>query len=146
MSNLKMKSTKNILHAITAVTFVIGLHTFTNDDIVLKFMITDVNKRLCYLDVISLTLKKNLCECCNILVDVPTTHHQLVHRDKTSISKENWNDKVKADLLRSRFDSIRKMLKLNTDNKVTFVEFDNMKFVFPTKLNELDLIKLNIPS
>ena len=64
---------------------------------------------------------------------------------------------MKADLLRSRFDRIIKMLELNTDNKVTFVvkrldsdnlklEFDNIKFVFPTKLNELDLIKLNIPS
>ena len=64
---------------------------------------------------------------------------------------------MKADLLRSRFDRIMKMLELNTDNKVTFVvkrldsdnlklEFDNIKFVFPTKLNELDLIKLNIPS
>ena len=77
MSNLKMKSTKNILHAITAVTFVIGLHTFTNDDIVLKFMITDDNTQLCYLDVISLTLKKNLCECYNILVDVHTTKFYL---------------------------------------------------------------------
>ena len=64
---------------------------------------------------------------------------------------------MKADLLWSRFDRIIKMLELNTDNKVTFVvkrldsdnlklEFDNIKFVFPTKLNELDLIKLNIPS
>ena len=58
MSNLKMKSTKNILHAITAVTFVIGLHTFTNDDIVLKFMIIDDNKQLCYLDGVSPVLKK----------------------------------------------------------------------------------------
>ena len=57
----------------------------------------------------------------------------------------------------SSFDSIVKMLELNTDNNVTFVsvrlnsdnlkvEFENMKYVFPAKLNELDLIKLKIPS
>ena len=57
----------------------------------------------------------------------------------------------------SSFDSIVKMLELNTDNNVTFVsvrlnsdnlkvEFENIKYVFPTKLNELDLIKLKIPS
>ena len=57
MSNLKMKSTKTFLHAVTGVTFVVGLHNFTNDDSVLKFMITDDNKEFCDLDVISLTLK-----------------------------------------------------------------------------------------
>ena len=57
----------------------------------------------------------------------------------------------------SSFDSIVKMLELNTDNNVTFVsvrlnsdnlkvEFENIKYVFPAKLNELDLIKLKIPS
>ena len=39
-----MKSTKNILHAATSVTLGVGLHTFTNDDSVLKFIITDNNK------------------------------------------------------------------------------------------------------
>ena len=49
------------------------------------------------------------------------------------------------------------MLELSTDNNVTFVierlnsdnlklEFENMKYIFPAKLNELDLIKLKIPS
>ena len=70
-----MKSTKNIRHAVSGVTFVIGLHAFTNDDSVLKFIITDENKQLCYLDFVSLALKKNLCECYNVLVDVTTTHH-----------------------------------------------------------------------
>ena len=63
MSELKMKSTKNVLHAVTDVTFVVGLHTISNDNSVLKFMITDDNKQLCYLDVVSPVLKKNLCEC-----------------------------------------------------------------------------------
>ena len=99
----------------------------------------------------------NLCECYNVLVDVPTTHHQLVHPDKTSHLKENWNDKMKADLVRSSFDSIVKMLELSTDNNVTFVierlnpdnlklEFENMKYVFSANLNKLDLINLKIPS
>ena len=84
-----MKSTKKNLHAVTGITFVVGLYTITNDDSVLKFMITDDNKQLCYLDVVSLALKKNLCECYNVLVDIPMTHHQLVHPDKTSHSKVN---------------------------------------------------------
>ena len=84
-----MKSTKNVLHVVTGVTFVVGLHIVSNDNSVLKFMITDDNKHLCYLDVVSLALKKNSCECYNVLVDVPTTNHQLVHSDKTIHSKEN---------------------------------------------------------
>ena len=99
MSNLKMKSTKNVLHAVTGVTFVVGLHTFSNDDSVLKFMITDNKKQLCCIDFVNLSLKKILCECYIILVDVPTTHHQLVRPDKTSHSEDNWNDKAKAVFL-----------------------------------------------
>ena len=64
-----MKSTKNIFHTVTGV-------TFANDNSVLKFMITDENKQLCYLDVFSPVL--------NVLVDVPMTNHQLVHSDKAS--------------------------------------------------------------
>ena len=120
-------------------------------------MITDDNKQLCYLDSVGPALKNNLCECYNVLVDVPTTNHQLVHSDKTSHSKENWNDKVKVDLVWSLFDSIVKMLELSTDNNVTFViewlnldnlklEFENIKNIFSAKLNELDFIKLKIPS
>ena len=141
MSELKMISTKNVLHIVTGVTFVIGLHTVSNDNSVLKFMITDDHEQLCYLDVVSPALKKNVCECYNVLVDVPTTNYQLVHSDKTSHSKDSWNDKVKAVLVRSSFDSIVKMLDLSTDNNVTFVierlnsdnlklEFENMKYVF----------------
>ena len=80
-------------------------------------MITDDNKQICYLDITSLTLKKDLCECYNIIVDVPTNHLQLVHPDETSHSKENWNDKVKADLVRFSFDSIVKILKISNDNE-----------------------------
>ena len=64
---------------------------------------------------------------------------------------------MKIVLVRSSFDSIVKMLELSTDNNVTFVierlnldnfklEFENIKNVFSAKLNELDLIKLKIPS
>ena len=63
MLNLKMKSTKNVLHAVTGVTgitVVVGLHNFTNYESVLKFMITDDNKQLCYYDAISHVLKKNM--------------------------------------------------------------------------------------
>ena len=64
---------------------------------------------------------------------------------------------MKADLVRSSFDSIVKMLECNTDNKVIFAverlnsdnskhEFDKKKFIFSAKSNEFDFIKLNIPS
>ena len=97
----------------------------------------------------SSVVKMNVCEYYNIIVDVPTTHLQLVNLDKTSHSNVNCNDKVKAVLIRSFFDSIVKMLELNTDNKVIFVverlnsdnlkfEFDNMKSVF--LLNLISLI------
>ena len=66
-------------------------------------------------------IEKNVCECYNVIVDVPTTRLQLVHPDKTSHSKENWNNNVEAGLFRSSFDSIAKMLELSTDKKVTFV-------------------------
>ena len=74
MSTLKIKSMKEAIHAVTGVTFVVGLHNSINDETVLKFMITDDNKQLCYLDNLNLTLKNNLCECYNIIVDVPTTN------------------------------------------------------------------------
>ena len=94
-------------------------------------------------------VKMNVCEYYNIIVDVPITHLQLVNLDKTSHSNVNCNDKVKAVLIRPFFDSIVKMLELNTDNKVIFVverlnsdnlkfEFDNMKSVF--LLNLISLI------
>ena len=66
MSELTMVSTKNFPHAVTGVIFVICLYTVSNDNSVLKFMITDDNKQLCYLDVVSHALKKNVCECYNV--------------------------------------------------------------------------------
>ena len=64
---------------------------------------------------------------------------------------------MKAYLVRFSFDSIVKRLELSTNNNVTFVierlnpdnlklEFENIKYVFSAKLNDLDLIKLKIPS
>ena len=55
--------------------------------------------------ILAFTLKNKACEYYNVIVDVPRTCLQLVHPDKTSHSKENWNDKVKAGLVRSSFDS-----------------------------------------
>ena len=74
MSTLKIQSMKEVLHDVTIVAFIVGLHDYINDETVLKFMITDDNKQLYYLDDLILTLKNNLCECYNVIVDVPTTH------------------------------------------------------------------------
>ena len=57
---------------------------------------------------------KKKCECYNVIVDVPTTHLQLVNPDKSSHSKVNWNDKVNAVLAWSSFDSIIKILEHTT--------------------------------
>ena len=77
MSTLRMKPMKGILYAVTGVRFDVGLHDFINNETVFKFMITDNNKQLCYLDKISLTLKQKLCECYHVVVDIPTTRLQL---------------------------------------------------------------------
>ena len=116
-----MKSMKKVLHSVTGVTFVVGLQDSINDEIVLKFMITYNNKYLCNLHDLSLTLKTNLSEYYNVIVYVPSTRLQLVHPDKTSHSKDNRNDKVEADLVRSSFDNIEMMLELRIDIKVAFV-------------------------
>ena len=99
MSTLKIQSIKEVLHDVINVSFVVGLHDYINDETVLKFMIIDDNKQLYYLDDLILTLKTNLCECYNVIVDVPTPHFQFFHPDKTSHSKYNWNDKAKSDLV-----------------------------------------------
>ena len=56
---LKWNQWKGVLHAVAGVTFIVGLHNFINVDKVLKFMISDNNKKLCYLGDLSFTLKKN---------------------------------------------------------------------------------------
>ena len=68
---------KKVLYAVTGIRFVVGLHDFINNEIVFKFMITDNNKQLCYLDEINLTLRQKLCECYYVIVDIPTTRLQL---------------------------------------------------------------------
>ena len=55
---LKIQSIKRVLHAVTIVTIVVGLHDFINDETVINFMIIDDSKELCYLDDLSLYIKK----------------------------------------------------------------------------------------
>ena len=56
-----------------------------------------------------------------MIVDVSKVRYDLVNPDKSSHSREHLNDTLKAVLNRSSFDSFVKVLKLNTDNKITFV-------------------------
>ena len=86
-------------------------------------------------------LKSHLCESYNVIVDDPKAIYNLVNPNKANHSKENWNDIFKAVLNRPSFDSIVKMLELNTGNKIIFVvermnakllkrDFDEMKLFF----------------
>ena len=93
-----------------------------------------------------------------MLVDLPEVKKYPVNPAKTSHSKRDWN-KLSTVLNRSTFKSTVKMLELNTDNKIMFV-IEMIKsnlllsifepvfstLLFTTGLNELDLIKLKLPS
>ena len=57
MSPLKMKSVNKMVHAITGITFVVDLHDFSNDEITIKFMLTEDNNQICYFDFVSNMLK-----------------------------------------------------------------------------------------
>ena len=57
MSPLKMKSVNKMVYAITGITFVVGLHDFSNDEITIKFMLTEDNNQICYFDFVSNMLK-----------------------------------------------------------------------------------------
>ena len=44
-----MKLTNNAVHTIVGDTFVMGLHDLTNDETIVKFIVTMDNKQICYL-------------------------------------------------------------------------------------------------
>ena len=149
-----MKLTNDVVHAVVGDTFVMGLHDLVDYEITVKFMV----QQSCYLYHLSSSIKNHECESFNVLVDLPEVKLYPVNPDKTSHSKRDWN-KLHAVLNCSTFHSTVKMLELNTDNKITFVVevlkadvikplFDDKDstVVFQAALNELDLIKLKIPS
>ena len=76
-----------------------------------------------------------------MIVDVSKVRYDLVNPDKSSHSREYLNDTLKAVPNRSSFDSFVKGLRLNTNNKITFVvkrmnakfkkkNFDEIKSIF----------------
>ena len=87
MSPLKMKSVNKVVHAITGITFFVGLNDFANDEITIKCMLTEDNNQICYFDFVSNTLKNHGCESYNVLVYVPDARYDLSHPAKTSHSK-----------------------------------------------------------
>ena len=103
-------------------------------------------------------MKSHGCERYNVLVDFLEVKKYHVNPIKTSHSKRDWN-KLSTVLNRSPFDSTVNVLELNTDNKITFVvkmmkanvliplfEPVNSTLVSTAELNELNLIKLKLPS
>ena len=93
-----------------------------------------------------------------MLVYLPQISYDLVHPDKSSHSKLNWNYKLKKVLNHSSFDSIINTLELGTgdiffivvveriDNQLLKDYCDRLKFVFSTRLKEFDLFKIKKPS
>ena len=135
-----------------------GLHDLKNDDTVVKCMVTKDKKEMCYLHYLFQSVKSHECESYNALVDLPEVKKYPVNPAKTSHSKRDWN-KLSTVLNRSPFDSTVNVLELNTDNKITFVvkmmkanvliplfEPVNSTLVSTAELNELNLIKLKLPS
>ena len=57
MSYLKMKSVNKEIHTITGVTFVVDFNDFVDDEIIVKYMVTEDDKQICYLDFVGNTLK-----------------------------------------------------------------------------------------
>ena len=149
-----MKLTNDVVHAVVGDTFVMGLHDLVDYEITVKFMV----QQSCYLYHLSSSIKNHECESFNVLVDHPEVKKDPVNPTKTIHSKLDCN-KLSTILNHSTFDSTVKMLELNTDNKITFVvemvkanllrtmfEPINSKLVFTAGLNELDLIKLKLPT
>ena len=79
-----MKSVNKVWHVVTGVAFVVGLNYFPDNETVVKCMLTKDNQPICYLDFISNTLKHQLRESYDVIVDVPYTRHDLVNPDKPS--------------------------------------------------------------
>ena len=89
-----MKPVNKIDHHVTGVTFIVALNDFADDYSTVKFMLTEDNKKICYLEFVANTLKEQGCLSYNVLVDVPIANYNLVHTDKSSHSKESWNEKL----------------------------------------------------
>ena len=116
-----MNSVKIGVQAVNCVTFVVGLKDFHDDETTVKCMLTKDNKEICYLDFISITLIKEGCKSYNVIDNAPNAKYNIVNPNKTSHSKQDWNNYLNAVLHYSSLDSFIKLLELNTGNKITFV-------------------------
>ena len=103
-------------------------------------------------------MKNHECDGYNVLVNLPEVKIYYVNLARMSHSKRDWN-KLSTVLNCSTFDSTVKILQLNTDNKITLVVkmikanlllpmFEPIfsTLAFTTGLNELDLVKLKLPT
>ena len=75
MLSLKMKLVNKVVHTVTGVTFVMGLKYFSDDETTVKFILTEDNKQIFYLDFNNNTLKDHGCKCYTALVDVPDARY-----------------------------------------------------------------------
>ena len=153
-----MKLTNNVVHAVAGDTIDMSLNDLANDDTIVKCMVTKYKKEIRYFHHFSQSMKNHGCESCNVLVYLPEVKKYPINSAKMGRFKRDWN-KLSTVLNRLTFDSTVKMIELNTDNKITcVVEMIKMNLllpmfkpvfatlVFTVGLNELDLIKLKLPS
>ena len=148
----------DVVHTVVSDTFVMGLHDLANDETTVKFMVTKDKKQNCYLHHISSSMKNYGYESIKIIIDLPEVNNSSINPTKTSHSKLDWN-KLFAVLNHSSYESTVNMLELNIDEKIAFVvemakanllmtmfEPITITLVITTGLNELDLIKLKLPT
>ena len=135
-----MKYVNKVLFPVISVIFVVTLNDFDDDESTVNCIITKDNKKI-------------WCASYDVCLDLPKVSYDLVRLDKSSHSRTNWNENLKKLLNRSSFDSMIKMLELNTSDRINFIiermdvellkhYFRKHEIVFSAGLNELDLVKI----
>ena len=138
-----MKSVNKGVFPVTCVTLIVVLNDFSDDEPTVKYMVTNDNKQILILILLVLCWKNKdvqVMMCSLIFLRFHMTLSTLIN---LVIPKLNWKDKMKEVLNRSSFDSIIKMLELNTGYRISFVVeridvqllkryFEGLTFVFST--------------
>ena len=138
-----MKTVNKGVFPVTGVTLIVVLNDFSDDEPTVKYMVTNDNKQILILILLVLCWKNKdvqVMMCSLIFLRCHMTLSTLIN---LVIPKLNWKDKMKEVLNRSSFDSIIKMLELNTGYRISFVVeridvqllkryFEGLTFVFST--------------
>ena len=87
-----------------------------------SFLLTKDNQYICYLSANSSTLKYQISETYDIVIDLPGNTFKIIDSKRNSHSFTTWDDKDQAVSNRSNFDGIIIMLENNkNENSITLV-------------------------